>query len=86
METIHFKDQKEIVHTAFDTLCKKTDCFIVFCNANGVWTFKNDHQVHEYLSTTHVKQLCIKKIELLSHQRSYMYVTHETSDSQTTVS
>lgn len=86
IQTMHLKNETELQDHAVDMLCKKTDCFVISCNANGLWTFKNNHHTHKALNTNQIQKLCNQKIELLTQQRSIMYVNHKTADRQTTVS
>jgi hypothetical protein len=86
MHMMYVQNEDKVINSALDNLCKKTDCFILLCHANGLWTFKNNDQIHELLSTAHIQKLCRKKIELLIQQRSFVYVPAQTTDNQTTVS
>jgi hypothetical protein len=85
MQTMHYNDE-EITNHILDTMCRKTGCFIVLCDINGLWTFKNGDLIHEALSTVHIKRLCKQKIELLIQQRSFVYASSQTIDTQTTLS
>jgi hypothetical protein len=86
IQTMHMQNKEKIQSHSLDNLCKKTDCFIVMCHVNGLWTFKNNDYIHEALSTTHIQKLCKQKIELLIQQRSFPYVCSQATDNQKTVS
>lgn len=68
----------------YDILLKKTDCFIISCNEQGAWTFKNGTEMYEHLNTAQIQKLCNKKIELLFQQRSFLHVSGNTQNRQTT--
>jgi hypothetical protein len=84
--TMHSNNEKKESDNALDSLCRKTDCFVLLCHANGLWTFKNNDHIHEALSTAHIQKLCKQKIELLIQQRSFVYASSQTIDTQTTLS
>lgn len=61
---------------SFDMLPKKTDCLILYCNKNSMWSIKQENNLYEELNTIQAHKIAIKTIDSLFQKKGIRHAQH----------